>query len=383
MEALGELVAGIAHDFNNVLSILSMRIELMMRPNYASMHDVQRDAEMLLHTLDRASSLTHQLLAYGRQEGGKKSTHAFDSMVSGLREMLRRVLGEQIGFNVKLGAGASAIECEPGMIQQVVMNLCINARDAMPKGGTLTVDTRELSISVAQVAAHGAPWRNGRFVVLRVSDTGHGIDPAIVGKIFDPFFTTKAREKGTGLGLAMVKGIVAQHNGWIDVESRPKLGTTFSVYFPVSDSLVSASQTRSKPMDAPQGGARILLVEDEEDLRRIAARALQRLGYDLVETASPAEAKERWARDEGRFDLLLTDMVMPGGISGLELSRELRKSAGELKVVIVSGYNLELPQVADLNAERISFLSKPFDLQSLGATVRASLSGATSPSGAK
>jgi CheY-like chemotaxis protein len=289
-------------------------------------------------------------------------------ILKNLLKMLRRLIGENIELTFTGSASPLWVNADSGMVDQVLMNLCINARDAMPNGGKLILGTRLLEVT-PELAASNPEARPGRFACLSVSDTGCGIEPSVLKRVFEPFFTTKDVGKGTGLGLATVYGIVKQHNGWLDVESAPGQGSCFKVYFPA----LSQAQGSTNPMrksDAPRGGQEtILIVEDEDSVRRMASLYLKRLGYQVTEAADGKEALRIWRASERPFRLLFTDMVMPEGMTGLDLADTLRKDDPLLKVILSSGYSTELLKIEG-NLGSYTYLPKPYEAAVLARMIR-------------
>ena len=265
------------------------------------------------------------------------------------------------------------IEGDPGMIEQVVTNLCVNARDAMPSGGRLTIVTRAQTLDADAVKGRGSA-QPGRFVCLGVEDTGFGMEPAVMEHLFEPFFTTKPQGKGTGLGLATVHGIVAKHMGFVTVESQVGKGSTFRVFLPRAEA--PDVHARSNPLVSVRGGTeRIMVVEDELAVRTVAVRCLRKLGYHVTEAEHGPDALAIWKREGGAFDLLFTDMVMPEGISGAELCSRLREDAAGLRTIITSGYSAEIVDLERLAGSGVMYLAKPYDVATLASTVRDCLDG--------
>jgi CheY-like chemotaxis protein len=292
--------------------------------------------------------------------------------------MLRRVLGENIELTLDESTGDSWVKADAGMMEQVVMNLCINARDAMAEGGRLTIGASVVELDEA--AANANPKaRPGRFVNLSVRDTGCGMNQIVLGRIFEPFYTTKEAGKGTGLGLATVYGIVKQHEGWIDVESTVGVGSTFRVFLPASEK-PSASGSVSKETDYKRGGSEtILLVEDEASLRQLAVLWLRQLGYTVMEAGTGLEAVALWEQHQAGIKLLLTDMVLPAGITGLDLAEKFKKHRPALQVIISSGYQPELTtRSGGIGPADLEYLPKPYDAKSLTKIVRLCLDRASS-----
>jgi CheY-like chemotaxis protein len=290
-----------------------------------------------------------------------------------MAKMLRRILGEQIQMHFKFTAQPLHIHADPGMIDQVVMNLAINSRDAMLRGGDLFIETS--SVELDELASQQSPRsRPGSFACLSVTDTGCGIPPEVLPRIFEPFFTTKGVGKGTGLGLATVFGIVEQHQGWIDVYSEPGRGTTFRIYFP----RLTAATPRQKLVQAAmqsasRGSETLLLVEDDPALRLTFKKALVQLGYRVLEAGDGAGGFEVWNRHRGEIDLLLTDLVMPGGVNGKEFAQKLLVERPKLKVIYMSGYSPDITLSDLCLGQGVHFLAKPFESFALAQTIRKAL----------
>lgn len=372
MEAVGQLAGGVAHDFNNMLAAITLQTNfLQMRGGRMSPEETREATDDLLALVNRAAGLTRQLLLFSRRQPMANAKCDLNAIVTDLTKLLARVLGVHIDLVVNCSNGPLWFEGDGGMIEQVVMNLCVNARDAMPSGGRLELQTDQITLGEDFAVEHRA-GRPGRFARLRVVDAGQGMEPAVLEHLFEPFFTTKEVGKGTGLGLATAHGIVTKHGGWVEVQTEAGKGSTFTVCLPCAapaGDVVAATRGRA----APGAGERILLVEDESVVRRMAARCLREFGYSVVEAESADDALRVWEREQGRFDLLLTDMVMPGGLSGLDLCRRLRQERPGLRTVITSGYSLDLVQDDGALMEDITYLGKPFEVHTLAAAVRACL----------
>ncbi len=372
MEAVGQLAGGIAHDFNNILGAVIMQLE-MLEMEHELPETVTASIRDVRASVDRAANLTRQLLMFSRRQTMSVRPHDLNGLVANLLRMLMRVIGESITVSFVQADAAVYFEGDAGMIEQVVMNLCVNARDAMPDGGRLTITTSLVVLDAGSALPHAHPdARAGRFASLEVADTGHGMSVETQRRIFEPFFTTKDVGKGTGLGLATTHGLVSQHHGWIEVESEPDRGSTFHVFLPALEKVPDAEQPDAEPL-VRGGSATILVVEDEALIRQMVVRSLRRLGYRVLEVENGAEALEMWADEQGRVDLVLTDMVMPGGLSGIDLSRQLQRMKPDLKVVIMSGYATRLVGDESVLTRDIEFLSKPFSLATLGEVVRRAL----------
>ncbi|MGO8698931.1 MAG: PAS domain S-box protein [Limisphaerales bacterium] len=369
MEAIGQLAGGVAHDFNNILVATLMNLGMLQGNPHLSPETKESLREVERETL-RAAALTRQLLTFSRRQAARIVPLEMNALVYNLLNMLRRLLGEHIEIMTQFSAEANWLSADEGMIEQVVMNLCINARDAMAGGGRLTIATAEVEIETNAATTH-PDARSGCFACLSVSDTGCGMDETVLGKIFEPFFTTKEVGKGTGLGLATVYGIVKQHEGWVEVESAVGQGSSFRVYFPAAKP--SAGQAISSPTEEIEGGSEtILLVEDEAYVRRLVAQSLRTLGYSVLEASDGLEALKAWQAHHEKIALLFTDTLMPGKRTGLDLAVEFKKKKGSLKIVSSSGYSpVQAP--CSLPAGEITYLPKPYTPAALAKVVRGCL----------
>lgn len=371
MEAVGQLASGVAHDFNNLLTVIRGSSELLLSNSNLSREDSQELLQQIVATSDRAASLTRQLLVFSRKQMMRTQTLNLNELIENLTRMLLRIVGEDIRLQCDFATDLAPVHADPGMLEQVVMNLVVNARDAMPQGGQLILRT---GVARRPVQANDAtlPMESKTFVRLSVSDTGVGIAPDVLPRIFEPFFTTKPSGKGTGLGLATVYGIVQQHHGQIETESEPGRGTTFHIYLPAVRKSASITEAKLTPtmQTLPRGNERILLVEDEEAVRALVRNILQRHGYEVWEADSGKPALGIWREKRDQIDLVLTDMVMPDGITGLMLAQQLRQERPNLKVIFSSGYSPEAV-VKNLTTLPDSFyLQKPYNPQELLQTVR-------------
>ncbi|MCS7089850.1 MAG: ATP-binding protein [Verrucomicrobiota bacterium] len=375
LESVGQLAAGVAHDYNNIMTVILGHTGMLLQEgNLApaiqeSLHEIQRAAT-------RAADLTRQLLAFSRKQVMKARPINLNEVVTDMSKMLRRLLGEHIELQCQLDPALSLIQADVAMIEQVIVNLAVNARDAMPHGGKLTIRTERTEVSPEHLkrSAEAAP---GRHVCLAVSDTGTGMDAETLQHIFEPFFTTKPFGKGSGLGLSTVYGIVKQHNGWIEVESQPGRGSTFRVFFPATGDAAKPVKA-SKHSPVLGGHETILAVEDEPALRSMLVNGLRRLGYQVLAASNGIEALQLWQTHRNQIDLLITDMVMPGGLNGKELADRLRAEQPDLKVIFSSGYS---PELFDQGVNHLpgAFLPKPFTPAKLAATVRTCLDGKQTP----
>jgi two-component system cell cycle sensor histidine kinase/response regulator CckA len=368
MESVGQLAAGVAHDFNNILTIIQGHAELLLSDRNLS----PALTEPLKHVstaANRAANLTRQLLTFSRRQVMQPRLLDLNEVVGNVTRMLNRVLGEQIPLQCNYATNLPSILADAGLIEQLIMNLAVNARDAMPRGGQLIISTFVADIDEAYAQIH-AEARPGQFVCLGVTDTGCGMDEATLRRIFEPFFTTKEVGKGTGLGLATVYGIVKLHNGWIEVESRIGMGSTFTIFVP-------AARSRGEPAGGPAtrpvirgGNETILVVENETALRGLMRSILQHYGYHILEASTSGEALKVWDQKKTQIDLLVTDVVLPDGLSGDELARQMRDQKAGLKVLYTSGYSLEITGQDSPLREGFNYLQKPFQPQTLAQTIR-------------
>ncbi|AOS45369.1 Blue-light-activated protein [Lacunisphaera limnophila] len=377
MEAVGQLAGGVAHDFNNLLTAIIGHLGLLQTGRTLPPDMAESLAEISL-AANRAANLTGQLLAFSRLQVVSMRSLDLNEAVSQLAKLLRRLLGEDIAMQLDFAPERLGFRGDASMIDQVVINLAVNARDAMPGGGVLRITTghETRTARTGNEPARGpAP---GEYVRLTVSDSGQGIPPEVLPKIFEPFFTTKEVGKGTGLGLATAFGIIQQHDGWIEVDSEPGRGTTFRVYLPRLADLPAGAQA-SRPAAARRGqGELILLVEDEPAVREIGVRALTGQGYRVLSAAHSQAALELWREHQADITLLLTDLIMPGGMSGLQLSRLLLAERPDLRVIYSSGYSREIAGKELAMEDGVNYLAKPYELEDLYRIVRDAIDGGRS-----
>jgi PAS domain S-box-containing protein len=367
MEAVGRLAGGVAHDFNNSLGVILGYTELLMR----EAGDGQRSKlEQILKATQRASSLTRQLLAFSRKQIVDPKVLDLNTLVSDLEKMLGRLIGEDVDLAIVPGVGLGQVKADPGQLEQVVLNLCVNARDAMPDGGLLRIETSNVELAGSRADGR-EPVPAGRYVMLAVSDTGCGIAENLRSKIFEPFFTTKEEGKGTGLGLAMVYGTVKQAGGDVSVDSQVGRGSTFKIYLPRIDEPASLHEFPEAAVPV-RGTETILLVEDEESLRAIAREILEEHGYHVIEAGSAGEAMKAASWQSGPIHLLLTDVVMPG-MNGRVLAEALVDARRELKVLYMSGYTDDVIAHSGVLESGTLLLEKPFTALALLVRVRAAL----------
>ncbi len=365
LEALGRLAGEVAHDFNNLLTIIGGHGRIALDSIDKSQGGLRRDIEIVVEAAVRASALTRRLLTFSRRQVVQPRVLDLNRLVTRVARMLERMTREDIELRLMLRAGLWRVEADAGQIEQIVVNLAVNARDAMPTGGMLSIVTDNREVTGTPGTPPLAP---GRYVLLAVADTGRGLDPETRSHLFEPFFTTKAKGKGTGLGLATVYGIVKQSGGEILVDSEPGKGARFEIYLPRTDKVAhrtKAARDRSKPRG---GSETILLVEDDAGVRRLAREMLARLGYRVLEAAGPVEALGIW-ESEPSIELLLTDIVMPQ-MSGHELADRLSESRPGIKILYVTGYSDDVILKRGVEAGKAALLEKPFSSETLARSVR-------------
>ena len=374
MEAVGQLAGGVAHDFNNLLTAIIGNTELLLRT--IEPEDSRRlDVQEINRAAHRAATLTRQLLAFSRKQVLQPRIVDLNAVVAELTAMLRRVIGEHVELRLDLEPGLGRVLADPGQMEQVITNLAVNARDAMPTGGTLTIRTANVDPDDVPLPSPESSPLLGSQVALSVSDDGVGMDERTQARLFEPFFTTKELGRGTGLGLATVYGIVRQSGGHIRVSTRLLHGSTFTVYLPRAEGAPETSHDSGIAAEVPKGSGTVLVVEDEDTVRRLASRVLREHGYRVLEAPDPAAAL-RVAREERRpVDLLVTDIVMPG-MSGPALAERLLAAWGDLKVLYITGYAEEAIERQGMLPAGGALLEKPFTAQQLAHHVRQALAGA-------
>lgn len=368
MNSIGQLAGGIAHDFNNLLTVIHGHADVM-RDSSLLPEDLVESVREISAAALRATNLTNQLLTFSRQHPMIASDVDLNETVAQMSKMLGRILGEDIRLRVEFRQPPPFVRADRGMIEQIILNLAVNSRDAMPKGGELSIATsvRIVHETELELDPEVAP---GRFVCLSMRDNGCGIEPDHLSKIFEPFFSTKEVGKGTGLGLATVYGIVKQHKGFVKVESKVGEGTAFEVYLPFFEAKPSAPPPVVTIPKPAKGSETILLVEDEETIRDMAKMFLETHGYHILEATNGPEALDLWQKNQGQIDLLLTDLVMPHGVSGQELARQLQIEQPSLKVIYSSGYSCDLFGEKSFLNPGTNFLQKPYRLNSLADMIR-------------
>jgi signal transduction histidine kinase/ActR/RegA family two-component response regulator/HAMP domain-containing protein len=376
LEGIGQLAGGVAHDFNNVLTVILGKAGQIIDDARLPV-DLRDSAEDIVHSAERAANLTRQLLAFSRRQAMQVRDHDLNAVIRNVARLLDRILGEDLALELALADEPTFVRADAGMLDQVVLNLAVNAGDAMRGGGRLIIRTSVVDVD-ARATGHAAR-PSGPYACLQVCDTGTGIAKEHLAHIFEPFFTTKDVGKGTGLGLATTYGIVQQHNGWIEVDSEVGRGTTFSIFLP------SFTQPGERPEPIAPPAPRvavpraafdresILVVEDEEEVRSLIVDALIGFGYRVLEATSGAEAIEEWAQQGASIDLLITDMVMPGGMNGLDLASRLKADRPHLRVIYISGYLADVSRDELSRSEGANYLAKPFTLPTLARIVREAL----------
>jgi signal transduction histidine kinase/ActR/RegA family two-component response regulator len=371
MEAVGRLTGGIAHDFNNHLTVISSNIELLQRRMPPGSERLTRLTDAAMAGVQRAATLTHRLLAFSRQQPLDPEPLDVSRLVTNMSDLLRRTLGESVAIETVLAGGLWQTRADANQLENVLLNLAVNARDAMPGGGKLTIETANAHLDDAYAASHSEVTA-GQYVLLAVTDTGTGMTPEVMEKVFEPFFTTKPLGQGTGLGLSMVYGFVKQSGGHVAIDSEPGRGSTVKVYLP------RFVQPEPKPMPASRGAAAldragrretILVVEDDEAVRQSSVEALREIGYEVME-AGDAMDGVRLIVDRGGIDLLFTDVGLPGGVNGRTLADGARSAQPGLKVLFTTGYTRDAILHDGLLDHGVHFIAKPFSLTDLAAKVR-------------
>ncbi len=367
LEAVGQLAGGIAHDFNNILQAILGYTE-MARSGLASTDQRARDLEQVKTSAERAARLTQQLLAFSRRQMIQPQDIDLNRVVTNLSQMLPRVIGEHIELNLKLGLGAGGVHADPGALEQVLMNLCMNARDAMPGGGQIAIETQSAVLNDAFCQTH--PWAApGRYALLSVTDSGDGMAPETVEHIFEPFFTTKGPGEGTGLGLSMVYGIIKQHQGLIHCLSEPNKGTYFNIYLPSIESVVAAAENGSQKSTLSRGSETILFAEDEEMVRDLAQRVLEKQGYRVLVAKEGAEAIRIFETHRDEIDFALLDVVMPK-VGGREVYEAIQAVKPELPVLFSSGYSTSAIHSGFVVREGLETIQKPYSPNDLLQKIR-------------
>ncbi len=376
-EAVGQLAGGVAHDFNNMIGAILGWVEL-------GLEEAPRDGrirsffERIRQQAERAAALTRQLLAFARRQMIEPRSMDLNQSVTEVLSLLEKVLGSDIAIESSLAPNLPAVRADPTQIEQVLMNLCLNARDAMPEGGRLVIETQGAEFD-EEFCRHHTYARPGRFAMLAISDTGIGMDAATLDRIFEPFFTTKETGKGTGLGLATVYGVVKQHSGFVQAYSEPGHGTTFRIYFPASQAAIETSPLKEMEHAVPRGQETILIAEDHEGLREIARETLTQLGYQLVMAADGEEAVEKFRAQRDQIDLVLLDVVLPK-LSGPEAYKRMQELQPHLPAIFTTGYSADTAMLKSVREKGFPILQKPYMPRNLARTVRETLDHKRRPS---
>jgi two-component system, cell cycle sensor histidine kinase and response regulator CckA len=367
MEAIGQLAAGVAHDFNNILTVIQGHAGLMQH-SLAAASPQTKSLQEITNASARAATLIRQLLMFSRKQVMQFRYLDLNESLGNALKMLQRLVGEHVQIEFQPQEGLPAIHADSSMLEQIAMNLAVNARDAMPQGGRVCITTSLQTMRRAPTPMD-PECRDGEYLCLSFRDNGLGMDTQILSRIFEPFFTTKPVGKGTGLGLSTVFGIARQHRGWVEVESRPNQGSTFRIYFPSSQQPADKAELIVDTV-LRSGRETVLVAEDEEALRQMVVEILKLQGYTVLEAATGQEALQVWDQAERPVDLLLTDMVMPGGIMGSELAERLSSQSPRLKVIYTSGYSPGMAGKDTSLLERQNFLPKPYSIGKLAQFVR-------------
>ncbi len=367
IEAIGQLAGGIAHDFNNAITLIKTCSQLALM-DLKPGDPLRQTFEMIDKATQQSANLTRQLLAFSRRQIMEMKVLDLNSLLGDMDKMLHRVIGEDIELVSMLAGDSGRVKVDPGQMEQVVLNLVLNSRDAMPRGGKLTIETAKVDLDEAYVNGH-VGVKPGRYVRIAVSDTGVGMTTEVREKIFEPFFTTKEKGKGTGLGLSTVYGIVKQSGGNIWVYSEPGKGTTFKVYLPRVDEPLEEERAKRIEEELPRGGETVLVAEDDGDVRNLVVQILRKQGYEVLEAANGGEAFMICEKHEGSIDLLVTDVVMPV-MSGRELTDRLLLLHPKIKVLYMSGYTDDTVVRHGVLEEGVNFFQKPFSMEALVLKVR-------------
>ncbi len=372
MEAIGRLAGGLAHDFNNALGIIMGTVSLMVRDPLVQGR-VAADVEKIGKAAERAARLTRQLLAFSRRQVLQPKVVDLNEVVRGMRELLQSVTGETVQLALKLSHDPGPARVDAGQVEQCVTNLIMNAYDAMPAGGRITIETSQVDVDPAGPQLETPPIPPGAYVCLAVNDDGVGMEAAVKARLFEPFFTTKGRSQANGLGLAVVHGIVTQHGGHVRVESEPGQGASVRLYFPrvaapMQPSAVSERPQRLRTHAVP--GTTVLLVEDDDELRALLCRGLRLKGYSVLDAADGPTALALVQRQAGVPEVLVSDVVMPGGMSGFDLANSVMRVRPEVKVILMSGHPRSGPADDEVRSPNTTFIAKPFTIDRLAEKIR-------------
>ncbi len=374
LAAVGQLAAGLAHEFNNILTIIQGHASLLL-DNPGMDEDSTQSITHITNGVERTAALVKQMLAFSRKQVMQQKVVHIKEAMNQITVMLGRLLGAHVVLNFDIAPQLPPIMADPEMLQQIIVNLVVNARDAMSSGGQLTIRASAATFAAEDLA--GKPDRRaGRFVQLSITDTGSGMDSRIIDRLFEPFFTTKEIGKGTGLGLATAYGMVNQNSGWIEVESEIGVGTTFNIYFPATANAPEPTPPNTGSPRTHKGGETILVVEDEAILRELVIEILKVHGYHVLDAATGRDALQAWEKHGKNVDLLLTDVSLPDGVSGRELAAKLQEENPRLPVIFSSGFSQESLERKEQTGPGQTFLSKPYHPAELAEAVRAALNSA-------
>ena len=372
MESIGRLAGGVAHDFNNVLSVIIGYSELLLT-KIPPDDPIHKKIKAIYDSGSKAATLTRQLLAFSRKQLLERKVISINTIIQDFLKILGKIVGEDIVFKTYLCKESCTVEADPGQIEQILMNLIVNAKDAMPRGGEIIIETALVRLDEMYTDKH-IEVKPGQYVLLAISDTGEGMDEEVMSKIFDPFFTTKEQSKGTGLGLATVYGIVKQHDGYIYVYSEKNKGTTFKIYLPASNKTAEETESKSVAGALPQGNETILIVDDNPSIRQLIIETLKPLGYHCLQAASGKEAIDVIRKYDGEVHLLLTDVVMPY-MNGRELAEKIRKERPDIKIIFMSGYTENIIAHHGVLEQGINYISKPITPIALTQKIKIVLHG--------
>ncbi|MEK6678679.1 MAG: ATP-binding protein [Nitrospirota bacterium] len=368
MEAIGQLTGGIAHDFNNFLTAI-LGFSSLLQMKFENDNDVQSNSYLMniISAGEKAANMTNSLLSFSRKRIINIRPALLNDIIKGMEKLLQRVITENVEFKTALTDKGTIIMADTGQIEQVLLNLVANARDAMPKGGTVFIKTEVVNVDEVFVRSHGY-GKPGDYVLLSVSDTGIGMDEMTKERIFEPFFTTKEVGKGTGLGLSIVYGIVKQHNGYIDVNSELGKGTTFNIYFPIIESTLESTETKKKAVHTG-GTETILLAEDEIEVRRLVKTVLEEFGYKVIEAADGEDAVDRFMENKDEINLILLDVIMPKK-NGREAYNKIKNISPDVKAIFISGYTEDIIKREDIFEMGLNFIAKPVSPSDLLEKIR-------------
>ncbi len=375
METVGRLVGGVAHDFANLVTLIEGYSDILLG-RIGEKDPIRPELDEIRKAASRGARLTSQLLGFSRSGSVERRAIDLNAVVCDMQRMLGPIIGEHVEVRTELSASLEKVIADPGQMEQVIMNLILNARDAMPQGGRILIETSNCDMNEETARAHGmAP---GGCVMIAISDTGHGMDQQVLENVFEPFFTTKEKGKGTGLGLSTVRKIIQESHGDIWVRSEPGVGTTFSICLPRAGQLPANPETSTAPGTVPAGGETVLVVEDEDGVRKLLTHVLTRRGYQVLEASNGEEALRIYEERAADIHLVLTDMVMPK-MTGRELARQVREMRPDARVIFMSGYTNDVLVRTGALGPGMSFLQKPLRPEVLATKVREALDSPTQP----